>query len=90
MKKVFALLLLLGLCAPPAMAGGSYPPTDLKKGERVIVYDSQHRRVGTVENRGYGRTQMRNNQNQITGYVEGNRIYSSSHRRTGTVGKHWK
>ncbi len=85
MKKLVPILLLsLSLCNTPMYAQSV--PLDLKKGERVIIYDQNHRRVGVVVNRGYGRTQIRNNANQITGYVEGNRIYDSGHRRTGTWG----
>ena len=31
---------------------------EICKGEKVIVYDSNHKRIGTIENRGYGRTQI--------------------------------
>ncbi len=61
----------------------------LCKGDRVVIYDSNHRRVGTIENRGYGtkRLQMRDNKNRITGYIDGSgRTYDSNHRRTGSVG----
>ncbi len=85
MKSVIiALLFVVGSCGSPSMAGSTL---DLKKGERVIIYDNNHKRVGVIENRGYGRTQIRNNQNQITGYVEGNKTYDKNHRRTGTVEK---
>lgn len=59
------------------------------KGERVIIYDSNHRRAGTIENRGYGtkRLQLRDNRNRIVGYIDGSgRTYDSNHRRTGSVG----
>ena len=61
----------------------------LCKGDRVVIYDSSHRRTGTIENRGYGtkRLQMRDNKNRITGYIDGSgRTYDSNHRRTGSVG----
>ena len=59
------------------------------KGDRVVIYDSNHRRTGTIENRGYGtkRLQLRDNRNRITGYIDGSgRTYDSNHRRTGSVG----
>ena len=61
----------------------------LCKGDRVILYDQNHKRVGTIENRGYGtkRLQLRDNRNRITGYIDGSgRTYDSNHRRTGSVG----
>ena len=59
------------------------------KGDRVILYDQNHKRVGTIENRGYGtkRIQLRDNRNRIVGYIDGSgRTYDSNHRRTGSVG----
>ena len=61
----------------------------LCKGQKVIIYDQNHKRVGTIENRGYGtkRIQLRDNRNRITGYIDGSgRTYDSNHRRTGSVG----
>ncbi len=82
MKKflLFMLLLLLSTCQP--VAAGTL---GLKEGEKVIVYDERHRRIGTIENRGYGVLQLRNNQNRRVGTIEGTRTYDSKHRRTGTI-----
>ena len=47
------------------------------------------RRLGTIENRGYGtkRLQLRDNRNRIIGYIDGKgRTFDSNHKRTGTVG----
>ena len=35
----------------------------LREGEKIIIYDRDHRRIGTIENRGYGVLQFRDNQN---------------------------
>ena len=74
---------------------GSFPvdagekcPLGVCKGERVIIYDKDHRRIGTVENRGYGKVQLRDNQNRITGYIGSDgKTFDANHRRTGTIGK---
>ena len=85
MKKfLLPLLLLLATCQPVSAGNNAL---DLKKGEKVIVYDEKHRRIGTIENRGYGVLQFRNNQNQRVGTIEGNRTYDRNHRRTGKIGK---
>ena len=72
------------------VGAGEKCPLGLCKGERVIIYDQNHRRVGTIENRGYGtkRIQLRDNRNRITGYIDGSgRTYDSRHKRTGRIGE---
>ena len=78
---------LIGISFP--VDAGEKCPLGLCKGSRVIIYDQNHKRVGTIENRGYGtkRIQLRDNRNRITGYIDGSgRTYDSNHRRTGSVG----
>lgn len=83
------MMVAVSTCSTPAAAH-----EEPKKGERVIVYDKDHRRVGTIESNPNGKAfQTRNNQNQITGYIDGGKTYDSSHRRTGTLehtGSFWK
>ncbi len=83
---VLTAFLAVPLATSPAFAKC---PLDICKGEKAIVYDENHRRVGTIEYRGYGtkRLQMRDNKNRITGYIDGSgRTYDSNHRRAGSVG----
>ena len=85
-QAVSTAFLAVFLTTSPAFAKCSF---NICKGEKAIVYDENHRRVGTIENRGYGtkRLQMRDNKNRITGYIDGSgRTYDSNHRRTGSVG----
>ena len=84
MKKfLLPLLLLLTVCQPIVAKGHGL---GLKKGERVIVYDSQHRRVGTLGNYGYGVLQFRDNNNRRTGHIDSaGRTYNSNRQRTGTI-----
>ncbi len=59
----------------------------LCKVDRVIGYDSNHRRADTIENRGCGKIQTRDSHNQITGYLDGEgRTYDKNHERTGSIG----
>ena len=58
----------------------------LREGEKIIIYDRDHRRIGTIENRGYGVLQFRDNQNRRTGHIDGRgRTYDASRTRTGTI-----
>ena len=83
MKRLIPLIMLaMSTCGTPLAAH--------EEPKKIIIYNEQHRRVGTIEPQANGRTQIRNNQNQITGYLEGNRAYDRNQRRTGTVGKFWK
>ena len=91
MRLMILAVLTAFLAVPLVTIGPAFAKCTLGvcKGERVIIYDSNHRRTGTIENRGYGtkRLQLRDNRNRIVGYIDGSgRTYDNNHRRTGSVG----
>ena len=68
------------------VAAGEKCVLGLCEGERLIVYDENHKRIGTIENRGYGVLQIRNNDNLRTGTIDSQgRTYDSHRTRTGTI-----
>jgi len=82
---VLTAFLAVVLISLPAQAGEGCV-LGLCKGEKVIVYDENRRRVGTIENRGFGVLQFRDNQNRRTGHIDGaGRTYDASRTRTGTI-----
>ncbi len=86
---ILAVLTATLLITMPVAATSAKCTLGVCKGERVIIYDSQYRRTGTIENRGYGtKLQFRDNQNRITGYIDGQgRTYDANRTRTGTIGE---
>ena len=86
MRKLIPLLLLLvSTCGTP-LAAKEECPLNICKGERVIVYDEKHRRIGTIENRGYGVLQLRNEQNRRVGTIERNgTLRDDKGKRSGRV-----
>ena len=68
------------------VGAGEKCPLGLCKGERVIIYDQDHRRTHTIENRGYGVLQIRDNENLRIGTIDSQgRTYDASRVRTGTI-----
>ncbi len=85
---VAVLAVTLGLAAFMAqqVAGGERCPFGVCKGERVVIYDNQGRRTGTVENRGFGVLQMRDSTGRRVGTIrEDGQVRDSSNRRTGKI-----
>ena len=85
MTRLLILTATVAVLTFPVGAGEKCP-LGLCKGERVIIYDNNHRRIGTIENRGYGVLQIRNNDNLRTGTIDSQgRTYDSHRTRTGTI-----
>ena len=85
MTRLLILTATLAVLTFPVGAGEKCP-LGLCKGERVIIYDQDHRRTHTIENRGYGVLQIRNNENLRIGTIDSQgRTYDSHRTRTGTI-----
>ena len=85
MTRLLILTATLAVLTFPVGAGEKCP-LGLCKGERVIIYDQNHRRTHTIENRGYGVLQIRDNDNRRVGTIDSQgRTYDSHRNRTGTI-----
>ena len=91
MKRLIPLLLLLvSTCGTP-LAAKEGCPLNICKGEKVIVYNERGRRVGSLENRGYGVLQLRNEQNRRVGTIERNgTVRDENNKRRGSLNWVWK
>ena len=86
---VLAVITIALVSISLSVDAGEKCPLGLCEGSRIIIYDADHRRSFTIENRGYGtkRIQLRDTRNRIVGYIDGSgRTYDSNHKRTGSLG----
>ncbi len=79
--RTFLVVTTLAVALASAVEAGEKCPLGLCKGERVILYNEDHRRVGTLENRGYGVLQLRDNDNRRIGTIEGNGVITDNQNR---------
>ena len=84
--RTFLVVTTLAVALASAVEAGEKCPLGICKGERVIIFDQNHRRTPTRENRGYGVIQIRDNENLRIGTIEANgTIKDTANQRQGSV-----